>query len=427
MTTINQLNARLDQIDESIKAASNEIAACLTASYCTKNYAYSGFCFVDDFGRIEFNRNVDRYRATPTNGEAFFMEPVFLGGNVIRRSPCRYRKLPAPVREILQKMNNARVRINELNAERDALEAEIKAIEKFGAERVRVDEDGALVVRETHENFAPLFEKMDELIEHFEARKAAENEELPPPPAVIYVDPAAPELEPFDLTTAMSQTLAERVLEREQMYTGELPPFTPETMPECDKNLIEDINAALDEIDASAVNELLKYADDSERLGRNAKAAAYRQVAQLAAIYAINDAIEAQPEHEELLNVLFMWDNPADLPPFVSAGIATSSYYAKKVLDVSLQSPDDLGESSRLYSMANWSIDGELFRGMDDDAIRAFALHPACGIWIEYFNQTWIFTSDGVVDACAGSFESQSRVFVETLRRYLGPDSDDLC
>ena len=234
------------------------------------------------------------------------------------------------------------------------------------------------------------------------------------------------ELEEYCYACTIRKTLAERVRERCQMEAGELPPYTPDSMSVCDRDLVDDITAAFDEIDASGVNELLKYADDSERLGRNAKADAYRQVAQLAALYAINDAIEEQPELEELLSELLDWDKPAQLPANIAAGISESFAAARRVFDVSCLSPDDLGERSRLESIDNWAIDSDFFRGMDDDFTRAFAIHPACGIWIEYFNQTWIFTSDGVVNACAGAFDSQATSFVETLRRHLSPEVDFL-
>lgn len=264
-----------------------------------------------------------------------------------------------------------------------------------------------------------------------DALDAEENEELPPPPAVIIIPNDAPvveseELEPYSYAAALRSTLAERVTERAQMAAGELPPFTPETMDECDRDLIDDINAALEEIDADDVNALLKDAESYEKYDRPAKAHCYREVAQLAALYAINDAIESQPELEDLLSALFDWSNPVQLPENIAAGVADALAMAREVFSVSLLSPNDLSERSRCWSTDNWSDVTEFFRPADDDRVSAFSLNPNCGVWISYFNSVWIFEADYVTDAIAGSFESQTRQFVETLSRYLGPDAEDL-
>ena len=234
------------------------------------------------------------------------------------------------------------------------------------------------------------------------------------------------ELEEYCYACTIRKTLAERVRERCQMEAGELPPYTPDSMPVCDRDLIEDINDALDEIDASGVNELLKYADGSENEGRKAKAAGYRAVANLAARYAINDAIEEQPELEELLSELFDWDKPAQLPANIAAGISESFAAARRVFDASCLSPDDLGERSRLWAADTWAITVDYYRGMDDDLVKAFAIHAGAGLWIQYFKQTWMFINDGVVDASCGSFEEQATSFVAILSRYLAPDVEDL-
>lgn len=479
MTNTNELNARLDQVDESIKAASNEIAECLTATYCTKDYAYSGFCVVDDFGCIEFSRNGGRYRATPTDGEAFFLE--LLGGeNVARRSPCTYRTLPAAVREILRKMSNARARINALNAERDAIEAEIKAIEKFGADRVTVTEDGALLVRETMDDFAPAFKKIDELIAYFEAREArkaaAEDEELPPPPATITIEPVrktvnlvikkdAPMVEcplnetavSYEWANAFRNTLAERVNARELLKDAE-PVINPDgsatiincadtvldilgleytelspcsdytvrienfaaTMAAVDKDLIDDVKSAFDEIDGTGVNELLTFANSCEEYGRPATARAYREVAQLAACYSLRDAIEEQPELEDLLGTLFDWSNPVQLPPDVLAGIEDEYNTAREVLRTSLLSPSYLSLSGIDESIYDWSSLGEDYfcNAYDDDGVCAVSFHTQPSVYIEYFNGSWLFTAEGKTEVLNG-YNAVTDEFQATINRFI--------
>ena len=235
------------------------------------------------------------------------------------------------------------------------------------------------------------------------------------------------ELEEYDVCTAIhTKTLAQRVRERCQMHAGELPPYTPETMSDCDNDLVEDINDALEIVNPLSVNLLLKYADDSEHEGRKAKAAAYRQVANLAALHTINDAIEEQPELEELLSELFDWDRPAQLPANVAAGISDAFKDARRVFDVSCLSPDDLSERSRLWAADTWAIAVDYFRGMDDDHIKAFSIQLGEGVRIQYFKQTWMFINDGVVNASCGSFEEQATSFVAILSRYLAPDVEDL-
>ena len=240
---------------------------------------------------------------------------------------------------------------------------------------------------------------------------------------------AAPveELEEYDVCTAIhTKTLAQRVRERCQMEAGELPPFTPETMPECDSDLIDDINQALEEIDASNVNAISELAACFENDGRKAKAAGYRQVAQLAALYAVDDAIEAQPELEELLSELFDWSNPAQLPENIAAGVADALTMAREVFNLSLLSPDDLSECTRLGMVSDWSMENKFFRGMDDDFVSAFCVKPACGVWISFFNDLWVFERDGVANTTVGAFCSEHDAFVKTLSRYLGPDAEDL-
>ena len=193
-----------------------------------------------------------------------------------------------------------------------------------------------------------------------------------------------------------------------------------------DKDIIDDINEALEEIDASNVDAISELAACFENDGRKAKAAGYRQVAQLAALYAINDAIESQPELEDLLSALFDWSNPAQLPENIAASVADALTMAREVFNLSLLSPDDLSERTRAYAIGNWSMENVLYRGMDDDFVSAFCLKPACGVWISYFNDVWLYERDGVTDVTRGVYTSEHDAFVETLSRYLGPDAEDL-
>lgn len=198
------------------------------------------------------------------------------------------------------------------------------------------------------------------------------------------------------------------------------------TMAAVDDDLADDLNDAFGEIKPDSVDDLLKYADDSEREEHKAKAAAYRAVARLAALHTINDAIEDQPELEDLLSALFDWSNPVQLPDTVAKDVSDTMTAARRVFDISCLSSDDMSERSRLFTMDSWALELDYYRGMDDDLIKAFSIHAAAGLWIQYFKQTWMFVNDGVVDASSGAFYSQPTVFVGTLSRYLAPDIDDL-
>lgn len=146
MTNLNEKKARLDELNDAIRAASLDIERCVTSSYRTAKYTYSGFCFVDDTGRISFYRNSSRLVAIPSTGGAFIMG--FLDVDTSEKPhTCAYSKLPVDVRDTLETMANARDRLEELHAEYNALESEIEA---------------------------------------------EENEELPPPPATIVIDELAP-------------------------------------------------------------------------------------------------------------------------------------------------------------------------------------------------------------------------------------------
>lgn len=371
LETVEDKQTQLDEVREEIKGLSREIGDYTLFTHCTSTYLYAGFHFADENGVIEFRREGKKVRAIPTSLTTFVTSA---GDNFPSyRDVPSFKQLPRTVRELIIRMSVIRSRLLNCQAMEQALT---------------------------------------------EAIKEAEEEEAGAP---------VEELEEYDVCTAIhTKTLAQRVRERCQMEAGELPPYTPDSMPVCDRDLIEDINDALNEIDASGVNELLKYADDSENEGRKAKAAGYRQVAQLAALYAINDAIEEQPELEELLSELLDWDKPAQLPANIAAGISESFAAARRVFDISDLAPDDLSERSRLWAADTWAIEVDYYRGMDDDLIKAFAIHAGAGLWIQYFKQTWMFINDGVVNASCGSFEEQATSFVAILSRYLAPDVEDL-
>ena len=367
MTNLNEKKARLESLRNSIAFVSLQISDYQNAVVRTKLHVYAGFTYDPDTGSIYFLRDGIKFRYLPAVGR-YKVKLVDTGA--YDAAPVVHR-LPADVISVLDKLPSACRRLDAETAALDQLDAEIAAEEKAAA--------------------------------------------------------PVEELEEYDVCAAIhTKTLAQRVRERCQMEAGELPPFTPETMPDCDRDLIEDINDALDEIDASGVNELLKYADDSENEGRKAKAAGYRAAANLAALYAINDAIEEQPELEELMSELFDWDKPAQLPANITAGTSESFAAARRVFGISDLAPDDLSERSRLWAADTWAIAVDYFRGMDDDLVKAFAIHAGAGLWIQYFKQTWMFINDGVVDASCGSFEEQATSFVAILSRYLAPDVEDL-
>lgn len=199
------------------------------------------------------------------------------------------------------------------------------------------------------------------------------------------------------------------------------------TLQEVDVDLAYDINAALSPFFNDDVLSLLDAAAFFEKDGKKAKAHCYREVSRLAALYSLFDAVESDNELSALLGALFRRQDPATLSPAVAERVADALSAVSKVVDISLLYAEDMTEDGLNRAISNWAIDVQLFRSMSDDFVSAFSLHVSCGVWLSYFNQVWIFESDGVVDANAGSFEfCQTPVFALTVGRFLGPDADDL-
>ena len=449
-------NARREELRQQMWSLCNEVVKNERAAF-TKFSIICGRVFFnapatnEDFFADDLNTDCPRFVAA-VNGDEYPVDSSVFGNEVLamcRRLWVLFEELEAI--ENAEQLVRNKARVEELRAEYEKNAAEIISTSSYFYSDFRHDVDGVFwfkrnggLIRVYHNGmeyrlvnhdgldrvyFGRLPRRVQDVIRYAMALrgnikqlertiKEAEEEEAGAP---------VEELEDYDVCAAIhTKTLAQRVRERCQMEAGELPPFTPETMPECDSDLIDDINQALEEIDADNVCNLLKYADDSENEGRKAKAAAYRKVARLAAVFAIDDAIEEEPELEDLLGALFDWGKPAALPTGIAKGIAEALDSAAKVIDVSCLSPDDLSERTRVGVVANWSCDTDYFRNMDDDLVRAFSLMVDSGLWIEYFNNTWAFTNDGVVDASSGAFASQPAAFVETLSRFLGPCAEDL-
>lgn len=444
MTNLNEKKARLAELESLIRAASFDIETCVMDSHHTKDYLYAGFHFGEMAASVVFCRNGVRLAAVMTGPDTF---EITAERGALCAVPS-YKQLPQTVRGIIGQMFDAARRLKELHAEYDALLVEVKANESYDEELppppATISICGVDVATE--------------LPQTAEDRAISEN---------IAAASKVEDVEAYSYAAALRSTLAERVEARERVLTAEpdiledgtgrfvgdeagafadalnvlgvdyiegaegtTPAVYVENfaavMAAVDKDIIDDINEALEEIDASNVNALLEHANACEALSRLAKGRCYREVAQLAATYAINDAIESQPELEDLLSALFDWSTPAQLPENIAAGVADALASAREVFSVSLLSPNDLGEETRLCAMDGWSMDTELFRAMDSDSVRAFSFHVNCGVWLSYFNQVWVFEVDHVTEAVSGSFESQIFPFTSTLGRFLGPDAEDL-
>lgn len=442
-----ELDRRIEDLNQAIRELEN--AAYLSHREKVNTTAYTYHDFFVESGCVYFTRNAQRFEVTRLAG-------TFALNAFGSHEHAYFRRLPREVREIIERLAPIAESLYSLIQEREYAVEELETLGSddelppppatisicgvdVATELPKTAEDsaisenihGAPVRRQINlkvRKDAPMVEcPLNETAVSYEWANAFRNTLAERVNARELLKDAEPVINPDGSATIIN--CADTVLDILGLEYTELSPCSDytvrienfaATMAAVDKDLIDDVKSALEEIDGTGVNELLTFANSCEEYGRPAAARAYREVAQLAACYSLRDAIEEQPELEDLLGTLFDWSNPVQLPPDVLAGIEDEYNTAREVLRTSLLSPSYLSLSGIDESISDWSSLGEDYfcNADDDDGVCAVSFHTQPSVYIEYFNGSWLFTAEGKTEVLNG-YNAVTDEFQATINRFI--------